>query len=250
MINLEALNSATKYPSIPTYHALGERGMLTEQVTQFHGDVILTEKVDGTNSRIIRLPDGDWFIGSREEMLTARGDRVSNPALGIVEALRPIADALDGDDAGCIMVYYLETYGAKIGGQAKQYTGSGNVGWRMFDLAYIPLDVLDWDREKIAAWRDGGGQAFATEAVLQRASELEGIELTPRLATVFAGTLPASLALTHGLLNEMLPKTFVALDEGAGGRAEGIVLRTTDRSVIAKARFQDYERTLKCKGSQ
>ena len=29
------------------------------------------------------------------------------------------------------------------------------------------------------------------------------------------------------------------------GAAEGIVLRTPDRSVIAKARFQDYERTLK-----
>ncbi|MCX4390586.1 hypothetical protein OG777_27200 [Micromonospora peucetia] len=28
-------------------------------------------------------------------------------------------------------------------------------------------------------------------------------------------------------------------------RAEGLVLRAADRSVIAKARFQDYERTLK-----
>jgi hypothetical protein len=29
------------------------------------------------------------------------------------------------------------------------------------------------------------------------------------------------------------------------GRAEGLVLRTSDRAVIAKAKFQDYERTLK-----
>jgi hypothetical protein len=44
---------------------------------------------------------------------------------------------------------------------------------------------------------------------------------------------------------EHLPGTRVALDGGAGGRAEGVVLRTADRSVIAKARFQDYRRTLK-----
>lgn len=180
MINLETLNSATKYPSIETYHALGERGSLTEQVTRFHGEVILSEKVDGANSRIIRLPDGDWFIGSREELLTARGDRVRNPALGIVDALRELAAGMTGGapDAGAggsVMVFYLETYGARIGGQAKQYTGTGRVGFRMFDLALVPLDVLGWDRAKIAAWRDGGGQPFAPEPVLQRAAEQEGI---------------------------------------------------------------------------
>ena len=247
MLNLEALNSATKYPSIPTYHALGERGSLTEDVTTFEGDVTLTEKVDGTNSRIILLPDGDWFIGSREELLTARGDRVHNPALGIVAALRDVADGLKGDGSGAsINVFFLETYGAKIGGQAKQYTGAGRVGWRMFDLAFIPIEVLDWDREHIAAWRDGDyGQPFATEATLQRAAEAEGIELTPRLATIPGAALPASVADTAEWLGRCLPTTLVGLDETAGGRPEGIVLRTSDRSVIAKARFQDYERTLK-----
>jgi hypothetical protein len=37
MLDLAALNTATKYPSIPTYHALGDRGGLTEDVTMFHG---------------------------------------------------------------------------------------------------------------------------------------------------------------------------------------------------------------------
>lgn len=248
MTNLTALNSATKYPSIPTYHGLGERGSLTEEATAFHGDVILTEKVDGTNSRIILMPDGDYFIGSREELLTARGDRVHNPALGIVEALRDVADGLKGTGTDQIAVYFLETYGAKIGGQAKQYTGTGNVGWRMFDIAFIPTEALDWDRERIAAWRDGGGQSFATESVLQRAAEIEDIGLTPRLATLPAGVLPTSVELAHAWLAEMLPGTLVGLDAGAGGRPEGIVLRTSDRSVIAKARFEDYERTMKRRG--
>jgi hypothetical protein len=95
----------------------------------------------------------------------------------------------------------------------------------MFDLAYIPTHVLDWTREEIAAWRDNGGQPFAAEPVLQRAAKAEGIELTPRLATFPAGTLPASVALTHAWLGETVPRTLVGLDEGAGGRAEGIVLR-------------------------
>ncbi|MEU4775942.1 hypothetical protein [Micromonospora sp. NPDC023644] len=36
----------------------------------------------------------------------------------------------------------------------------------------------------------------------------------------------------------------MALD-GPAGRSEGLVLRAADRSVIAKARFQDYERTVR-----
>lgn len=248
MIDLRALNSATKYPSIPTYHALGDRGSLTEEATAFHGDVILTEKIDGTNSRIIVMPDGDWFIGSREELLTARGDRVPNPALGIVEALHGVAPRLTADADESILVAYLETYGARIGGQAKQYTATGAVSWRMFDLAFIPFGVLSWEREKIAAWRDGGGQRFAREATMQEAAANWGIELTPRLGVVPAELLPATVEDTHAWLVEAAASTRVALDEGALGRAEGIVLRTVDRSVIAKARFEDYTRTLKRRG--
>ena len=253
MLNLTTLNSATKYPSIETYHALGERGALTEEVTRFHGEVILTEKVDGTNVRIIRMPDGDWFIGSREELLTARGDRVRNPALGIVDAVHSIAEQMKDikikdTDTDEIAVYYLETYGAKIGGQARQYTGTGRVGWRMFDIAFVPFEALGWDREQIAAWRDGGGQRFAEEPVLQRAAEAQGLELTPRLATLPAESLPATVDDAHAWLAETLPRTLVGLDARAGGRPEGIVLRTPDRSVIAKARNEDYARTVKRRG--
>ena len=250
MLDLRALNSATKYPSIPTYHALGDRGSLTEEATAFHGDVILTEKIDGTNSRIIVMPDGDWYIGSREELLTAKGDRVPNPALGIVEALRGVAPRLTADADESILVAYLETYGARIGGQARQYTATGAVGWRMFDLAFVPFGVLGWEREKIAAWRDGGGQRFAHESTLQSSAASWGIELTPRLGSEWADQLPTSVQDTYEWLGKTISATKAGLDETAGGRAEGIVLRTVDRSVIAKARFEDYTRTLKRRGAQ
>jgi hypothetical protein len=247
MTDLAALNSATKYPSIPTYHALDPKnGSLLEQPTIFESDVVLTEKVDGTNGRIVLLPDGDYFIGSREELLYAKGDRIGNPALGIVDALKPLAERLKPrDEHRQILVFFLEVYGHKVGGAAKQYTTDGNIGYRLFDIACLLPDVLDWPREQISSWREGGGQRFCAEATLQRAAEAEGIALTPRLATLPADDLPATVEAAHEWLRVTLPNTLVALDEAAGGRPEGIVLRTTDRSVIAKARFQDYERTLK-----
>jgi hypothetical protein len=246
-IDLAALNSATKYPSIPTYHALDPKnGSLLEEPTPFAGDVILTEKVDGTNGRIVLLPDGDYFIGSREDLLYARGDRIGNPALGIVDALKPLADRLKPrDEHGQILVFFLEVYGHKIGGAAKQYTAHSNVGYRLFDIACLLPDVLDWSREQISSWRDGGGQRFCTEATLQRAAKAEDIELTPRLGTIPASELPTTVEGMHDWLAATLPGTLVALDEAAGGGAEGIVLRTDGRSAIAKARFQDYQRTLK-----
>ncbi|MFE5207969.1 RNA ligase family protein [Streptomyces sp. NPDC056600] len=244
---LAALNSATKYPSIPTYHRLDPRnGGLIEEPTRFTGDVLLTEKVDGTNGRIVLLPDGDYVIGSREELLHARGDRVHNPALGIVDELKPLADRLRADDAqGGVTVFYLEVYGRKIGGAAKQYTGGSGVGHRLFDVAFLRPEDLDRSLEQISSWRDGGGQDFGDEAALRRIAASEDIPLVPRLATVPGELLPAAVDDMAALLAERLPATRVALDDGAGGSPEGIVLRTPDRSVIAKARFQDYARTLK-----
>ncbi|MDH6228454.1 MULTISPECIES: RNA ligase family protein [Streptomyces] len=244
---LAALNSATKYPSIPTYHRLDPgNGSLLEEHTPFTGDVLLTEKVDGTNGRIVLLPDGDYLIGSREELLHAKGDRVHNPALGIVDELRPLADRLGPRDAdGRIAVFFLEVYGRRIGGAAKQYTGGNGVGHRLFDVAFVRPDVLDRSPGQIASWRDDGGQDFGDEAALQRIAATDGIPLVPRLATIPGGRLPATVDGMAALLAERLPATRVALDDGAGGTPEGIVLRTPDRSVIAKARFQDYARTAK-----
>src|SRR5687767_8680706 len=65
-VDLGKLNSMTKYPSIPTYHTLGDKGMLQEAVqVPFAGRVLGTEKVDGTNTRLIFCPDGAVVVGSR-----------------------------------------------------------------------------------------------------------------------------------------------------------------------------------------
>ena len=254
-MDFEKLNSATKYPSILTYHALGERGALTEDRTTFAGigrdeEVYLTEKIDGTNGRIVFLPGGDYFIGSREELLYAKGDRIQNPALGIVETLRPLAEKLCTEFWIGMHTFYLEVYGGKIGGQAKQYSGTGRVSYRLFDISYAPLSVLEMSREQISSWRENGGQEFSTVKWLKDTSEHYSIPLVPYLESWTGAILPETVEEMHEALKLAIDETYVGLDDKAGGKPEGLVLRTADRSRIAKARFQDYERTLKRRGQK
>jgi RNA ligase len=246
------LNSATKYPSIPTYHELDSRtGNLLPVVdpagfgSPYEGPIVLTEKVDGTSGRIVVMPGGDWYIGSREELIYARGDRIVNPALGIVPALLPLAPTLQSSGL-TIRVYFLEVYGYRVGPAAKQYTRDAQaVGYRLFDAAQVPPRVTDLVRSEIAGWRDRGGQQFLGEDQLLAACEAHGrLQLAPRLGTVDSSALPVTLEEASGFLKDRLPVSRAVLDDTAGGRPEGIVLRTPDRRLIAKARFQDYERTL------
>jgi hypothetical protein len=246
--DLTKLNSLTKYPSIPTYHTLDPKnGGLIEETVSFAGTVLGTEKVDGTNSRILCLPDGNFLLGSREELLYAKGDLIGNPALGIVDALKPLAERLPPIGTDTITVYYLEVYGGKVTAASKQYTGEMRVAYRLFDVVQIPdyASRLLQSPQEIANWRDHSGQAFVTESELNAIASQSGIELTPRLFTLPASDLPQSIEEMVAFLKKSLPESRSALDEQAGGRPEGIVLRTLDRATIAKARFEDYERTLK-----
>ncbi|WP_019928826.1 RNA ligase family protein [Nocardia sp. BMG111209] len=244
--DLDAINSATKYPSIPTYHGLGERGSLTGAVVEFRGPVLGTEKVDGTNSRIIALPDGSWLLGSREELLCARGDLIGNPAQGIVSALRDLADAMPPAD-GVVRVLYLELFGGKVTAASKQYTGERAVGFRLFDMVVLRewANLFTRPLAEISAWRESGGQPFAAEPELTTTATDFGLQLTPRLFTLDAAELPTDIGAMREFLGERLPETRCRLDAAGGGHPEGIVLRTPDRATIAKARFEDYDRTLR-----
>jgi hypothetical protein len=248
--DLAALNTLTKYPSIPTYHTLdaGNGGLLDETVP-FTGTVIGTEKVDGTNSRIISLPDGTYLLGSREELLYAKGDLIGNPALGIVAALRVFVDTLTPVTDDVIRVHYLEVYGGKVTAASKQYTGERGVGVRLFDVAVISdyAELTALPPQQLSAWRESRGQPYLSEEDLATQADEDGLIVTPRLFTIDATELPVDLARTRAFLAEHLPRTRSALDDGGAGAAEGIVLRTADRRTIAKARFQDYDRTLRRK---
>ncbi len=251
-LQLSKLNSLTKYPSIATYHALGEKGRLREERNRsFSPDarVVITEKLDGTNTRIVMLPStGEYLIGSREEWLHARGDLVFNPALGIVDAVRSTAErmveALRGRDG--LLALYGEVYGGKVTAASKEYTAgdASLMGFRVFDAWASPIDALV-DRcerstpEQLAAWREESAQPWLDEAQLARIAEEIQLERTPRID---APAPPESVADVWRWLQSTMPRSLAPLSHNAAGRPEGVVVRTHDRSVIAKIRYEDVQR--------
>jgi hypothetical protein len=245
-IDLRKLNSMTKYPSIPTYHTLGERGALTEDAIAFTGRVIGREKIDGTNARMVFVGDGRYLLGSREEFLYARGDLIGNPALGIVDALRETADAFTAASPadGALLVCYGEIYGGNVTAGSKQYTGEKRVGFRVFDVATIPnvTELLTFAPERIAAWREDGGQTFHAEEDLRAFSSAAGLELAPPVYDGDATEIGRSIDDAFAFLDRTIERSNCVLDDKAGGQPEGIVVRTPDRRQIAKLRFEDYEK--------
>jgi hypothetical protein len=217
-INLNKLNSMTKYPSILTYHRMGERGRLLDEIqVPFDDPVILTEKVDGTNGRIILFPDGFYIIGSRDELLYAKGDLIENPQLGIVEVLKPVAEKLE--PRLWTTIFYFEIFGGKIGKNGKQYTGIESLGYRLFDVAFIPGSVkekvMNLPIEQIASWRDNGGQIFYSEPMLAGI----GLPLTPRIGI---DSIPdGDVQEVYDWLKSKIQTTKAALDEGGSKKTRG-----------------------------
>lgn len=258
MSDFDRLNTATKYPSIETYHVLGERGMLTEELGPFKGvgpdeKVLLTEKVNGTNGRIVLLPGGDYFIGEREGLTYAKGDRIQSGNLSIVPTLQPVAERLVATHTvDCIEVLYFEVYGGKIGGQAKQYSRQGNVGYRLFDHAFIGEAILDWPVTDISTWRKNGGQTWQEVPQLEGFAEEFDLPLVPYLIADTGEDLPQTCSDAYAYLLGEIGETYVALDGVTDwtGKPEGLVIRNEDRSRIAKMRYEDYERTLKRRGGK
>ncbi|MBB3110368.1 hypothetical protein FHS18_002435 [Paenibacillus phyllosphaerae] len=257
-MDLKKINSLTKYPSILTYHALGERGRLNEALSESEGfsdeeQVYVYEKIDGENARMVFIKnsqnDIDYLIGSREELLFAKGDRIGNPYGNIADFLKPHAERLldeifaHGDWA--LTVIYQESYGGKTKA-AKNYTNNKTQGYRAFDVFSLKADELEQllalPQEKIAEWREHGKQPFYTETDKKRFLDHMELEYAPLLDTIRGREFPVTLDSTFTLLKNY-EQTKVGID--ASGKSEGIIVRSNDRKIIRKIRFEDYERTFR-----
>jgi hypothetical protein len=119
----------------------------------------------------------------------------------------------------------------------------------LFDVARLSGcdELLTQSPAQISSWRENGGQPFADEEALGQIAADHGLTLTPRLFVINGAELPQGIPEMLAFLRAHLSETLCRLDDAAGGKPEGIVLRSPDRSTIAKARFEDYERTLKRK---
>lgn len=251
---LKCINSATKYPSIPTYHPLGDRGKLQPGAPLLPGiEIIATEKIHGTNARIILTPGG-YFIGSREELIHFGDDVIYNPAQGIVVNIDHIAQNLwyswQSTHSHYVTVVFGELYGA-AGSDKKNglnYTGQDNVGFRVFDVVHFQkcewLDVLDMDLAAIAAWRDNSFQSFLNMLQLDIFCSGHGLSKVPLVSSISGENLPRTIEQTYDWLVTLLPHSYAMLDEYGQGKAEGVVIRDTNRNYIYKLRVEDYKRAM------
>lgn len=258
---LRKLNSMTKYPSIPTYHEMGEKGRLSEgtPLDMGHHPLLVTEKVDGTSGRIILTPHG-WLIGSREELLQARGDIVWNPALGIVEVLRHWAEEMWQETKEFIkgvVVVYPEVYGGRTTKSARNYTvEKDQFNASVFDIAtFTPGMIGDlklMEGVTLAAWREHTDNrvrflAQGLDGFIGRVNLPNDLSAVPRSCVVKG--LPDGIEDVQAWMNAMVtaapPDQFLSIKKE---RIEGFVVRSLGGTQIAKVRFQDYQRTLR-KGS-
>jgi hypothetical protein len=240
------INTLTKYPSILTLHQLGEKGKLkNELTTPIENEVLYaTEKIDGTNARIICFGD-EYLVGAREFILHHSADLYFDNSQGIVEGIRNLGIRIPKTEL--LTVIYGEFFGGKTSANAKWY-GQDKNGFRVFDIAvYNDLSILELSQEEISRWREREtefgiiyGQNFLTRfEMLNRFTDFDFVPVVD----FDLGDLSHKAILEN--LKHFIPTTRVALSCNATKRAEGAVLRNECRSKIVKVRFEDYERTLR-----
>lgn len=276
--DLDYVNSVTKYPSIPTYHEMyGGRIQNRLSVSLPPGEEYLypTEKIDGTNARIILFGD-KLFIGSREELLFASGDCLYSNSLGIADTLGDFAsrvfanskmifeymNSIFDQELRCV-VFYGEVYGGKIGKNAKQYSENGNdnpnTSFRLFDTYVLSVEsssnLYSKNMSDLSIWRENGGQTFVSKdkqenSKFQSIMHLAQFCRVPMLPSLKSSEMPATIEDTYSWLKENSTNTRASIckdfygDAPSIGKSEGIVLRNADRSFIVKIRHEDYEKAL------
>lgn len=244
----EKINTLTKYPSILTLHKFGEKGRLSNELTTpiLDDEMYATEKIDGTNSRIICYGD-EHLIGSREFILHHSDDLYYDTAQGIVDGLKGLKIATP--DTRFLTVIYGEFYGGRVSSNSKWY-GQDKVGFRVFDVALYPSpkSILEMSLPEISRWREREteigmlyGQQFLSDWDMM--GMFPEFEFAPKVPFDLGSDLSHQAILDK--LKAAIPETNVALSENAVKKAEGLILRNQDRTKIVKIRFEDYERTLR-----
>ncbi|MGN5650876.1 RNA ligase family protein [Bacillus sp. Brlt_9] len=255
MLDYRKLNSITKYPSILTYHKIIGKGRLLEErvetsIFDAESTINVYEKINGENSRVVLLGDGlnvDYFIGSREELLLAKGDRIGNAIGNIANHFTPVADELCLKLKGFtgLIALYFESYGGNTP-HTKEYSSDKTQNGRLFDVFALSQEELDSLLEmplsKIAGWRDRGNQPFYDcEKRMEFANNNE-LQVVPLLTSIKGRELPVDVKGMAEWL-EQFRETRVGIN--TTGQSEGVICRTKNREVIAKIRIEEYDRTLK-----
>lgn len=258
-VGKDKINSLTKYPSIPTLHELGHKGVPTNNLNVLfddseytyltNGHIYATEKIDGTNVRIICLYN-EYLIGSRENILYYSNDLYFDNSQTIVQSIKSLN--LQIPFCNVLTVFYGELYGGKVSSNSKNY-GTEQVGFRLFDVvSFDNFDVENFCKsktlEEISHWREHKendkivyGQSFYNVSEFKEFTK-ENYFLSVPVVNITLNDLSL-----EGVLNSLklsINETKVALTDTATRIPEGVVIRNYDRSKIAKIRFEDYNKII------
>lgn len=244
----DKINTLTKYPSILTLHKIGDKGVLTNELTTpitSDDEMSYSEKIDGTNGRIIIFGD-EHLIGAREFILHHNHDLYYDNSQGIVDGIRNLEIKIP--ETKLFTVIYGEFYGGKTSANSKWY-GTDKIGYRVFDIAqYHDLSILEKSLSEISRWRehetDKGivyGQNFLNKPAMMSFNDFEFV---PNVEFEL-GDMSHQTILDN--LKKFIPTSKAALSDMGTKKTEGVVGRNFDRTKIIKIRFEDYERTLKNK---
>ena len=248
-------NSLSKYPSIPTYNKM-EKGTLNTIVENYDEmrELYITEKIDGTNTRII-VCGNDYVIGSREEWIYAKGDRVLPIAnRKHIEYLIPVADKITSrlsSTSDTVLFIYGELYGYKIQ-KWQNYTNEENdYGYRVFDMFSLSVDNLNsmldtMSPDQASVWRDNNNQPWYSVDKLKEVSSALGLLTVPYIKRDFMKEISNDINTVNQFLYRFV-NTRAELHTNDNKKAEGIVVRTFDRSYISKLRFEDYNKYMRKK---
>ena len=242
--SLEKINTLTKYPSIPTYHKLGKKGQAIESTPEIYDNSLyVTEKIDGQNMRFIYFND-DYLIGERERLIYAKDDRV------IVSQLTPMMKDIIKDFSfanNIFVVIFGELYGNKIQNGSKIYSTTKR-DFRLFDVWVASYSTLPWDMNitQIAGWRENNNQPWLSVDELTMFAEQHHFSRVPYLDV--ENNMPTNCNDTFNWLKKY-DKSHATLDQHINnnlfGKAEGVVIRSSDRKYIYKVRKDEYEKGFK-----
>ena len=263
---LEKINSLTEYPSILTYHKLGTKGCLLNEVydeNKFDPESILevTEKVDGTNMRLI-LTNDDYLVGTRSNIVHAKGDRIItdstvNTVLSSCDYLiKSFASDVESD---VVLIVFGEVYGYNISNGSKEYCSVNTLAsrkFRVFDVRVIPCiefeKLLEKDISNISRWKSDSTDYWYDYNALDIFCTQFQLERTPELTRIKAKDLPSDFGATYKWIKKFnKSQAVIGTPDNKKeysdlfGKSEGVVIRDIDRKHICKLRFEDYERTSK-----
>jgi len=253
--DLELLEAVTRWPSIKSYHKMDEHGRLIDELRfpEIAGEAVYaTEKVDGSNVRVVVDSLLRVSVGTRNQLVMFRGEAAAQDSMGVVGALRGLPRSLSisgRPSPGHVRAYYGELYGGAINGHGHYTQDKTRMQWALFAIADFDIEALSQlERAEIAARRrllttDGvHAEGRLGEYVMIHGGG-EDSPTVPYLGRRHAP--PATVAEAAEWLAHVLgPVTRAAIGDAKPGKPEGVVITGVESGLIAKLRVKDYEGAL------